>query len=58
MISNVIVRGLNGLGIVVKEQRFYEFVMKKNQMKVPAAPHRRDLHRTPTSRRGIENHHK
>ena len=31
MISNVIVHCLNALGIVSKEQRFYEFVMKKNK---------------------------
>jgi len=31
MISNVIGRCLNGLGIVVKEQRFYEFVIKENK---------------------------
>ena len=30
MISNVIVHCLNALGIVAKEQRLYEFVIKKN----------------------------
>jgi hypothetical protein len=29
MISNVIVHGLNALGIVAKVQRFYEFARKK-----------------------------
>jgi len=29
MITNEIVHCLNALGIVAKEQRFYEFIMKK-----------------------------
>ena len=31
MIRNVIVRCLNALGIIVKEQRFFKFMIKKNK---------------------------